>query len=119
MRLLDRDVFAGLLFPMLGERRVELLIELARRVIRNVEQRRLGLRQRGAADEAGGNGECQRLPPGEIDLHRCILSNRDLNQSGPGRRELTFAARRPNEEVLLSLFAKLLTSGARGGGVTA
>ena len=96
VRLLDRDVFAGLLFPVLDERGVELLIELARRVIGNVQQRRLGQRNVRAADEPCCDGECQRLPPGEIDLHRCILSVRDLNQCGPGKRELATGVFLPN-----------------------
>jgi hypothetical protein len=47
-----------------------------------------------AADEANGKGESQRLPPGEIDLHRCILSVR--NQFGPETRELPTSAIYPN-----------------------
>ena len=48
VRLADRDLLAGLRLPMLGEGRVECLVELARRVVGNVEQRDVG---------AGGAGE--------------------------------------------------------------
>ena len=39
VRLLDRDVLAGLRLPVLGEGGVEVLVELARRVVGDVEQR--------------------------------------------------------------------------------
>ena len=42
MRLFDRDVLAGLGLPVLGEGGVELDVELARRVVRDVEQLDLG-----------------------------------------------------------------------------
>ena len=38
VRLLDRDVFAGLRLPVLGEGGVELLVELARRIVGDVEK---------------------------------------------------------------------------------
>ena len=40
VRLVDGDVVAGLRLPVLGEGRVEVLVELARRVVGDVQQRR-------------------------------------------------------------------------------
>ena len=52
VRLVDRDVLAGLLLPVLGEGRVVVLIELARRIVGDVEQRRLGgVGELGASDD--------------------------------------------------------------------
>ena len=42
VRLVDRDVLAGLLLPAALERRIDLLVELARDVVADVEQRRAG-----------------------------------------------------------------------------
>ena len=42
MRLLDRDVFAGLGLPVGGEGLVEVLVELAGRIVGHVEQRLVG-----------------------------------------------------------------------------
>jgi hypothetical protein len=44
MRLLDGDRFAGLGLPVLGEDRVQLLIELAGRVIGDIEELAVGER---------------------------------------------------------------------------
>ena len=60
VRLLDGDVLAGLRLPVLGEGRVEVLIELARRIVGDVEQRRVGVGGRDGQRQADGQRECQR-----------------------------------------------------------
>ena len=57
VRLAHRDDVAGLRLPVGGERRVVLLVELARRVVRDVEQRHRR-RVRGRDGEHAG-GECR------------------------------------------------------------
>ena len=42
VRLVDRDVLAGLLLPVGDEGRVDVLVELARDVVGDVEQRGVG-----------------------------------------------------------------------------
>ena len=41
MRLLDRDCLAGLRLPVFGESLVEILIQLPRRIVGNIQQRHL------------------------------------------------------------------------------
>ncbi len=63
VRLLDRDIFARRRLPMLGECHVEVLIELARRVIRYVEKLdRLGSGCR--SGDAGCQAQGQRQAAG-------------------------------------------------------
>ena len=57
MRLLDRDRLAGLRLPVRRERLVELLVQLARRVVRHVEQGDLRVRRFGAQDADSERGE--------------------------------------------------------------
>ena len=66
MRLLDLDVLAGLLLPVLGEGRVEILIELAGRIVGNVQDRRVGLSSAGKAGEAEGEAERQGAAAGKV-----------------------------------------------------
>gem|GEM_PF-3917182 len=56
--LIDSDGVAGLGFPLFGEGGVEFLIQLARRVVRNIEQRDIcctgcGDGEQGDAEQAG------------------------------------------------------------------
>ncbi len=52
MRLLNADGLAGLRLPILGEDRVDLLVEFAGRIVGNVEQALLRSERRGAAGKA-------------------------------------------------------------------
>src|SRR6185312_15812326 len=66
VRLVDGDRVAGLLLPVLGEGFVEVDVQLAGRIIRDVEQRDVpggGLAR--AADEDGG-GECEQQSPVQL-----------------------------------------------------
>ena len=60
MRLLDRDRLAGGLLPLLDEGRVHRPIELAGRIVRDIEQRRFGARGRRSGNGEGRKREGQR-----------------------------------------------------------
>jgi hypothetical protein len=62
VRLLDGHVLSGLALPVFGKGGVELHIQLARRVVRHIQQghgRRLGQRAGAAQGQSGGGGGSQ------------------------------------------------------------
>src|SRR5690348_18210866 len=75
--LLDRLV--GLVLPLLGEGLVDLLIELARRVVRHVEQ--LDLRQRGPA---AGDRKSTRLNSSHPSISYAVFCLKKKNNSSFG-----------------------------------
>jgi hypothetical protein len=57
VRLADRDRLAGLGLPLLRERGVELLIQLAGRVVADVEERGVGVGRESGEAKASGGGQ--------------------------------------------------------------
>ena len=91
VRLLDRDVPAALMLPVLLERLVELLVELASWVVADVEQLNGVLRPRLGCEERCRDGDdCKRLCPA---IHNeCPFRVRGLQ--GQSERELKLCAER-------------------------
>ena len=70
VRLADRDVLAGLLLPVLREGLVVVVVQLARRVVRDVEQRRLAARSAGASSSVAASSAA---PPGDFRIRSIVM----------------------------------------------
>ena len=79
--MLDGDLLAGLLCPMLGERRVEVLVEFAGRIVGDVEDLDAVGR---AVDPPPGVGRLRTA----LDSSRCQASQRQVHRKRDGKLKL-------------------------------
>ena len=84
------DVLAGLLLPVLGERGVEVLVQLARRVVRDVEQRLRVQRRRGERRRDHQQPGAKPCPVGSCHVH-CSRSFRRCRSYGISRAAVSEA----------------------------